>query len=629
MPIITVMMAFLVGWTALAAFEDRMFAEAARLAMEDTFMVHRWVRAVSFRHLGWNESLRTLLDPPRTRAETLLLVDALLNLEPEEAVPLLRPYLRDAALDLWARDRLVQTFLRAGRPWDALVYYQQLPRARRRTHLPHLVDLGEESQDTALLFALLSDMEGLLRPAALFWQGALNPALRQKLWDSLLLLYPESSWAEKAREQYTPSREAELAYLLARREFRKVLRKTRIARSPREVEARFLAFYRQDRYRRALEVYRRHRRMFRKLAPERTFQALISAYYAGAPHYVRILRDLLGRNSRRHTDFAAHLTAHFLRRHPGRFLEIAPLALRHRSGILAFQLGIVRLTWGDTAEARTWFARAKRWARDDFLAVQAGFWLRRTGEHAEELPAWYSYYWWVDAPPDTLHPRRGLDPPPVVEEKWLWAARLGEVWWLPDTLPPQALKELVREASRWGYTTLALRWAYRYARVTGQWEEVLPYLFPRPYRRVVCRMTARYGVDPALVWAIMREESHFNPRAVSPAGAVGLMQLMPYTARRVMGHSPDLTNPEENIHAGVRYLSELLREFPHVMAALAAYNAGERHARRWLKIPAQDPLLWVEWIGFRETRNYVRRVFRSYLVYSSLEKARPACQTGL
>ncbi len=619
----------MLGWTALAAFEDRMFAEAARLAVEDTLIVHRWVRAISFWHLGWNESLRTLLNPPRTRAETLLLVDGLLALEPERSVPLIRPYIGDSVLGLWARDRLVQVFLKTDRPWDALVYYQQLPRGRRRTHLPDLVALGEKTRDTALLFVLLSDMEDLSRPAALYWKGALDPPRRQELWDSLLLKYPGTPWAEKAWEQFTPSREAELAYLLAHREFRRVLRKTRIPRTPREVEARFLAYYRQDRYRRALDVYRKYRWMFRKLPPERTFQALVSAYYAGTPHFSRILKDLLRRRSPRYSDFAAHLTAHFLRRHPGRFSEIAPLARRHRSGDLAFQLGIVRLTWGDTAEARTWFARAQQWARNDFLAVQAAFWLRRIGEHAEELPAWYSYYWWVDSPGDTLHPPRVLDPPPVVEEGWLWAARLGEVWWLPETLPPQALKDLMREASRWGHTPLALRWAYRYATATGRWEEVSPYLFPRPYRRVVCPMAERYGVDPALVWAIMREESHFDPRARSPAGAVGLMQLMPYTARRVTGHPVNLTDPEENIATGVRYLAGLLREFPHVMAALAAYNAGERHARRWLEIPAKDPLLWVEWIGFRETRNYVRRVFRSYLVYTSLENTRPACQTGL
>jgi len=620
---------FLLGWTALAAFEDRMFAEAARLAVEETLEVHRWVRALSFWHLGWNESLRTFLDPPRTRAETLLLVEARVALEPEKVIPLLRPYLQDSALGLWARDRLVQIFLKTDRPWDALVYYEQLPRKRRKVHLSSLVRLGEARQDTALLFALLSDMEALSPPAALFWEGALDSSRRQERWDRLLRMYPETPWADKAWVRYRPSLEAELAYLLAHRKFQEVLRKTENPRTPGEVEARFLAYYRQDRFRQALEVYRRYRGMFRELSPERTFQALRSAYNEAPPDYLSILEDLLHRGSPRYTDLAAHLTAHFLHRHPDRWEEIAPLVLRHQSGDFAFQLGIVRLTWGDTAEARSWFVRARQWAQNDFLAVQAAFWLRRIGEKVQEFPAWYSYYWWVESPQDTLDPGRVLDPPPVVEDRWLWAARLGETWWLPDSLSPQALKALLWEAFQWGHTPLALEWAYRYASATGQWMDVLPYLFPRPYRRVVCENAERYGVNPALVWAVMREESRFEPQAVSPAGAVGLMQVMPSTARRVTGGPVNLEDPEENIRTGVRYLAGLLQEFPHEMAALAAYNAGERHVRRWLAIPAEDPLLWAEWIGFRETRNYVRRVFRSYLIYSSLEKAHPACQTGL
>lgn len=112
---------------------------------------------------------------------------------------------------------------------------------------------------------------------------------------------------------------------------------------------------------------------------------------------------------------------------------------------------------------------------------------------------------------------------------------------------------------------------------------------------------ARYGVDPYLIFLVMEEESHFNPRVVSPKGARGLMQLMPGTGARFGVRNP--FNPAENISGGVRYLKQLLQTHNgRVDLALASYNAGEGAVAKFgQRVPP-----------YRETRNYVKRIGGRY-----------------
>ncbi|WP_051585943.1 lytic transglycosylase domain-containing protein [Caldanaerobius polysaccharolyticus] len=92
------------------------------------------------------------------------------------------------------------------------------------------------------------------------------------------------------------------------------------------------------------------------------------------------------------------------------------------------------------------------------------------------------------------------------------------------------------------------------------------------------QISSRYGIDSSLVKAVIKQESGFNPRAVSNAGALGLMQLMPATARELGVKDP--MNPVENIEGGVKYLKMLLDRFKDVKKALAAYNAGPSFVER-------------------------------------------------
>lgn len=117
-----------------------------------------------------------------------------------------------------------------------------------------------------------------------------------------------------------------------------------------------------------------------------------------------------------------------------------------------------------------------------------------------------------------------------------------------------------------------------------------------PYAEVVSAAARRHGVDEMLVHAIITVESGYSERAVSPAGAEGLMQLMPRT-QQALGVL-DAFDPRENIEAGVAYLRRLVDEFGMVLA-VAAYNAGPGAVRSHRGIPP-----------FAETRAYVRAVFR-------------------
>lgn len=116
----------------------------------------------------------------------------------------------------------------------------------------------------------------------------------------------------------------------------------------------------------------------------------------------------------------------------------------------------------------------------------------------------------------------------------------------------------------------------------------------RPFDALIEPLAAQHGVDPALVRAVIEVESNYQPTARSPKGAMGLMQLMPATARQY-GVS-DAYEPSANVEAGIRHLRWLLDRFETPLA-LAAYNAGEATIRRHGGIPP-----------FAETREYVRRV---------------------
>lgn len=152
--------------------------------------------------------------------------------------------------------------------------------------------------------------------------------------------------------------------------------------------------------------------------------------------------------------------------------------------------------------------------------------------------------------------------------------------------------------------------------------------YPLVYRDQVAKLAAAHNVPESLVYAVIRAESSFLPTALSPAGAVGLMQLMPSTAATIANggkgklDANSLTNPSTNIRFGVQHLRDLLTLYKgDLVLAIAAYNAGSGNVNRWRKSLGELPGdAFVESIPYPETREYVKKVLSSSEIYSRMYK---------
>jgi len=159
-------------------------------------------------------------------------------------------------------------------------------------------------------------------------------------------------------------------------------------------------------------------------------------------------------------------------------------------------------------------------------------------------------------------------------------------------------------------------------------ERIGRHFFPFPYQEVVFHYAEESSLNPFLVAALIKTESNFDPSATSHKGALGLMQLMPETARWVAiqngerGFSPEmLYDPETNIRIGTRYLASLVSDFGDPIIALAAYNGGRGNVKRWLCEDIWNGKLHnLDRIPFPETRQFIRKVLWQTKVYEFLYK---------
>lgn len=155
-------------------------------------------------------------------------------------------------------------------------------------------------------------------------------------------------------------------------------------------------------------------------------------------------------------------------------------------------------------------------------------------------------------------------------------------------------------------------------------------LYPIPYVSDVIYSAEKFGIDPNLVYAVMKQESFFQEQAYSRAGAIGLMQVLYSTGKLVakkldtpivISNRKDLFKADLNIFLGTAYLSMLVESYGDLNHAISAYNGGARvfsKTKRKYKVSPDDSIVFSEFLAFRETKQYIKRVVKYYNVYSSI-----------
>ncbi|HEY6078788.1 MAG TPA: lytic transglycosylase domain-containing protein [Polyangiaceae bacterium] len=249
--------------------------------------------------------------------------------------------------------------------------------------------------------------------------------------------------------------------------------------------------------------------------------------------------------------------------------------------------------------------------------------LERSAEQAKRDPPS------MRRPPGSLEPgfQRALELASVGELDWV-SAELSAL--SADSSAPELLYnaavlyaragaiKLSSDAARSVMGKVPPRWP------AGDWLPAWKLAYPTPYAEVVSEQAKKNAVSRSLIYAVMREESAFDPDAESPADAYGLMQLILPTARQMakpLGLPHDRTSlkrPSINISLGARVLANYRDKFPDdPLLAIAAYNAGPGAAQRWRKQRSGESFdLWVELIPYVETRRYIKRVLGSAAVYA-------------
>ncbi|MHB1191480.1 MAG: transglycosylase SLT domain-containing protein [Longimicrobiales bacterium] len=301
------------------------------------------------------------------------------------------------------------------------------------------------------------------------------------------------------------------------------------------------------------------------------------------------------------------------------YLEDFPAGRRWQEA--SYWAARMRLELGQEADARRILARLRREDPVSYYAVMGADLLREP--YTLALPP-------GDAalPPPWLG--EGMARLRLLRDAGLTAGAEAEVSRITGMArsSPEALLSVAEALVEGGWTIegINLGWELREAGVP--WDRrLLAVVFPFPYRELIVREAAEWGLDPILMASLIRQESAFKPDIRSPANAVGLMQVLPGTgAELARRHGParfregHLEVAEVNLHLGAAFYRDMSRRYGGDLAlTLVAYNAGPARATRWRSYPEMgDPARFTERIPFDETRGYVKNIRRNVAVYRIL-----------
>jgi soluble lytic murein transglycosylase len=191
--------------------------------------------------------------------------------------------------------------------------------------------------------------------------------------------------------------------------------------------------------------------------------------------------------------------------------------------------------------------------------------------------------------------------------------------WITRGLSADDLKLAAVLAEQWGWHDRAILTVAKSKDYSD-----LNLRFPIDYQKEVRKISQQYKLEPAHVYAVIRQESAFNKDARSHAGALGLMQLMPQTGKVTakknnipLPSTGLLYEPDKNITIGSAYLKQVMEQYDgNIVLASAAYNAGPHRVKRWLPKDEEKPAArWIAMVPFNETRNYVQRILAYIAIY--------------
>ncbi len=333
----------------------------------------------------------------------------------------------------------------------------------------------------------------------------------------------------------------------------------------------------------------------------------------------------------RHPDAAKQLEDH-LKRFPGS--QYSPDTL--------YWLGRLAEEAKERARARGFYEKLERRFAQTYFATLASKRMRVLGHGPREKNDLLAL---IPAIPRAM----SMEDPPSAEadERRVRAAALKSIAFdssavlelragYAETHQPRLLLEAAQEAVAAGHCGAAIMFTRQlYPQLESRTFADVPRsiwlaAYALPYENSIRRWSARKRLDPMLVAGLIHQESAFDPKAVSTANAVGLMQLEPYTARtlareqRVRFSRDDLTKPDYNVQLGTAYLAKLRKLFDgNVEEMLAAYNAGENRVAQWTTGQNyREPAEFVDSIPFTQTRDYVEIVTRNAAIYRHLYRAR-------
>ena len=285
--------------------------------------------------------------------------------------------------------------------------------------------------------------------------------------------------------------------------------------------------------------------------------------------------------------------------------------------------GRARAALGDSTGAAALYRRVREAERDSYYALRAS---ERLGVPFWPLPM-------TDAPEDSPAAARRVG-------AWMRGIDLLRNAGFPDEASAEAdrivaaagsdratLYGLAEALAERGYAQRAIRLGLRLQGRDPADRRLLRILFPFPYRTMITEEARDRDLDPFTVAALVRQESMFEARITSPAGARGLMQIMPATARTLAAaadiedwNGELLYHPEINVHLGTRYVAQHMETYEGSLPSIfSAYNAGAHRVEWWSEFPEYgDDELFTERIPYAETRGYVRILTRNRAVYAGL-----------